>query len=165
MAHTAQFSQIYIGDETRLYQAVSNLVSNALKFSHPHKGQSVVVRTQLLYPTLADQIKQAALDEASDETAVEKPSIGGTDYTLGEKAVPAPSSTAVGSQTAGQRRRDMAVVRVEVTDTGVGIRPRDLEQNQLFTAYAQVRALRPARLTLSRCLDRQRGSVSALVPC
>lgn len=31
----------------------------------------------------------------------------------------------------------MAVVRVEVTDTGVGIRPRDLEQNQLFTAYAQ----------------------------
>ena len=97
----------------------------------------MLVKTQLLYPTLADQIKQAALDEASEETVVEKPTIKATDYGADEKAhhPAAPSSTVVGSTASGQRRRDMAVVRVEVIDTGVGIRPRDLEQNQLFTAY------------------------------
>ena len=98
---------------------------------------------------MADQIKQAALDEASEETAVEKQPIviKATDYGADEKP-PAPSSTVVGSTASGQRRRDMAVVRIEVTDTGVGIRPRDLEQNQLFTAYAQVRLLCSALVPL-----------------
>lgn len=35
------------------------------------------------------------------------------------------------------RSHDLIVVRIEITDTGVGIRPKDMTDSKLFSAYVQ----------------------------
>ncbi|KAE9405360.1 hypothetical protein BT96DRAFT_916091 [Gymnopus androsaceus JB14] len=80
---------IVVGDETRLRQVVTNLASNACKFTP--SGGKVTIRTRLVLPT----------ELGSDPT------------------------------------RERIVVRIEVVDTGSGIRAQDMAQSKLFSAFNQ----------------------------
>ncbi|KIR40777.1 two-component system sensor protein [Cryptococcus deuterogattii 99/473] len=168
---------IFVGDEMRLRQVASNLVSNSIKFTD--QG-SVRIVTKLLYPRLEptpatepdDPLHQAAINlQRQQEIEESEKALSGTptrSFAANSQSVPShprsrPDSAKgihahalmdleKGSVTIEQKRlsresgRDKeeekkkvqkAVVRVEIHDTGVGLKKTDVLDGDLFSPYVQ----------------------------
>lgn len=130
-----------MGDETRLHQILSNLCrydsmlsrsaaplapmqnidvmtirhSNACKFT---QTGSITISTKLLFPSVLPTAPQLAFSQ--DEKGHRRRSFN--------------SELKHDKKHAGS---NLALIRIEIQDTGIGIRARDIKDNRLFSPYVQ----------------------------
>ncbi|KAM0752870.1 hypothetical protein T439DRAFT_323479 [Meredithblackwellia eburnea MCA 4105] len=121
-----------VGDPIRLQQIVTNITSNATKFTPPERSIDVSVK---LVPTVP---LSSLMSPAVPSTPFKPGGSPGSEKVMSEKG----DSTVAGhtDTTAVEgSANDFVTFRVEVADSGPGIRPSDLAGSRLFRPFAQTR--------------------------
>ncbi|KAH8928958.1 hypothetical protein BT69DRAFT_1256863 [Atractiella rhizophila] len=154
-----------VGDVMRLRQVITNLTSNAAKFTPEGKG-SIRVKTELIYPTpehphppgpeetQEEERKGIQFLDAGGEsslltrlnlaTKVKDFAASASAWTDGgeeqeQRMVTASARPEDGVGINDEVRRSSMIVKISVTDAGPGIRPSDLHESKLFSPYSQAR--------------------------
>ncbi|RXW23450.1 hypothetical protein EST38_g2401 [Candolleomyces aberdarensis] len=151
---------VVTGDEARLQQIVNNLATNACKFTPA--GGKITITTKLVLPRIGDDEDALDVIFGYELPTHQQQNGSGSTATGGAAGANGNGVAADGQQTLapppplshrplsadylsqhnfntseGKRSLEHIVVRIEVSDTGCGIKMRDMMQNKLFSAFNQ----------------------------